>query len=170
MNALARLNMPPAFWRFLAEVRCGDVLRTIARHVPQLGADAFDVAEAVHWIASDYGGSEFDPLRRAANASAFEPGTLAYGPQSEVACLLYNALSHVIAPPHLCEARAEYQRTAGLAAFNVRGAVRTLRNQHATAYVFADGSRFVVGRAGWHRYVGTDGLPYAERIASAVAP
>lgn len=77
---------------------------------------------------------------------------------------------HTTPAPWRCEARAAYRRVAGLAAFNVRGAVRTLRNQHATAYVFSDGSRFVVGRAGWHRYVGTDGLPYAERIASAVAP
>lgn len=98
MNALARLALPAAFWRFLGEVRCGDVLRAVARHVPQLGADAFDVAEAVYWIAADFGGSEFDPLRRAAVASAFEPGCLAYGPQSEAACLLYNALAHVLAP------------------------------------------------------------------------
>ena len=77
MNALARLARPAAFWRVLGEVRCGDVLRAVARHVPQLGADAFDVAEAVYWIAADFGGSEFDPLRRAAVASAFEPGCLA---------------------------------------------------------------------------------------------
>lgn len=81
-----------------------------------------------------------------------------------------DALRAVALPPHLCEAREEYQRTAGLAAFNVRGAVRRIANASAVAYVFADGSRFVVGRAGWHRYCGTDGKPYAERIAGAVAP
>ena len=74
---------------------------------------------------------------------------------------------HAEPMPWRCQARAVYLRTATMAAFNVRCHARTLRNQHATAYVFADGSRFVVGRAGWHRYVGTDGKPYAERVATA---
>jgi hypothetical protein len=78
-----------------------------------------------------------------------------------------EALRTVALPPHLCEARSEYQRTAGLAAFNVQGALRRIANGAAVSYVFADGSRFVVGRAGWHRYLGTDGKPYAERIANA---
>lgn len=78
-----------------------------------------------------------------------------------------EALRTVALPPNLCEAKAEYQRTAGLVAFNVQGAVRRIANGAAVSTEFGDGSRFVVGRAGWHRHFGTDGKPHAERIANA---
>ena len=76
--------------------------------------------------------------------------------------------TNLINRPWECEARAEYVRIATLSAFNLQGVVRTRRNGAASTYVFGDGSKLVVGKAGWHRYHGTDGLPYAERASAVV--
>jgi len=73
------------------------------------------------------------------------------------------------AQPHLCLARDFYVQTAGLAAFNTPAGVVRRGNGRSTTYVFADGSKFVVGVSGYHRYVGLDGWTYAERASSAVA-
>lgn len=96
--SLAKLGFDPMFWQFLAEPKCGDVLRALASEARRLGSelDAFDVAEAVYWIASDYGGSEFCPLRRASNVSEFYPGPLAMGPNGSAAIDLYSAMATVL--------------------------------------------------------------------------
>jgi hypothetical protein len=72
---LACLGFDPAVYRALAEHRKGSaLLRSIAHHVRHYEADQFDVAEALYFLACDYGGSEFCPLRRASNATEFRPG------------------------------------------------------------------------------------------------
>lgn len=46
------------------------------------------------------------------------------------------------------EAYTEYQRVAGMLAFNVRGYIHKARNGAATWYDFADGSRLKVLKSG----------------------
>mgnify|MGYP006359049427 FL=1 len=62
-----------------------------------------------------------------------------------------------------CSARAEYERVRGMVAFNIAGAIRRRRNQHATSYAFPDGSRLCVTIMGVCTYYGTDRKPYATR-------
>jgi len=77
MRTLAALDLAPC-WRELADHHNGAaMLRVIAYHVRNTECDAGDVAEALYWLAYDYGGSEWCPLRRASNVSGYRPGLCA---------------------------------------------------------------------------------------------
>ena len=75
MATLTDFRLPSAVWRFLAEHKRG-ILPILARFA-NLGADGFNVAEALYYLAANYGGSEFCPLRRAENSTGFRPGLMA---------------------------------------------------------------------------------------------
>jgi hypothetical protein len=89
-------SFSPPFWRFLAEVAGGKVMRAMVREARQWDADAFDIAEAVYWLAYGYGESEFCPLRRAATASRYRPGRCDSGPESDAARAIYDAMQCAI--------------------------------------------------------------------------
>lgn len=65
--------------------------------------------------------------------------------------------------PWKCIAREQYERTRGLVAFNVTGATKVRKNQHAIVYEFADRSKFIVYGFGVYAYRGTNGNMYARR-------
>lgn len=72
-----RIALPSEAWSaFLAEVRqyhgCGGIIGCVAEA-------RFSIAQAVCWLAHDYGGSEFDVLRCADNLTGYQPGPLERG-------------------------------------------------------------------------------------------
>lgn len=74
-RTLAALNFDANVWKALGEHQNGAaMLREIASAVRYQEADGFEVAEALYYIAANYGGSEFCPLRRAENATRLNPG------------------------------------------------------------------------------------------------
>lgn len=97
--ALARESFTDgeAFLQFATEAFGEERLRAWAENARGMAAEGFDVAEAVYWLAADWGGSEHDPLRRAENCTGFRPGANDHGPRSAVAMHLYRAMSASLA-------------------------------------------------------------------------
>lgn len=98
---LSAFGFEPQVYRSLSEHRNGSaILRALAAWARN-EADAFDVAEALYFIAHDYGEGQDCPLRAAANATELEPGIgmlsrNAPEPDS-IAAMVYSELESIIA-------------------------------------------------------------------------
>jgi hypothetical protein len=96
VNSLRPLDLPPSVWANLAE-RIGTAgLRLLNRLVRENDLDVWDVAEAIYWLAADYGASEHDPLRKAANCTEYNPGRLHRAPTTDGSRLIYEQLGKIL--------------------------------------------------------------------------
>lgn len=106
------LGLPLDFWRHLRTVLPPDAWREFLETVRATDTDyrydkdcaRFSIAQAVCWLAHDFGGSEFCVLRCADNLTGYSPGPLERGTAPdrdwlahELYTLCANALSKVAA-------------------------------------------------------------------------
>lgn len=90
------MSLSPQTLALLGE-RSPDLVTEFLLHELAWEASEFEMAEALYWLAADYGGSEHDPLRRAANSTGYEPGPFHREPSTEVAFLIYQACGRLLA-------------------------------------------------------------------------
>lgn len=96
MTALTLRDVCGDAWPLVDEALSDQAIASIDAYLaceePDQLALRFGVADALCWLAHDWGGSQSCPLRAAAHAFDFSPGVRASGPEEGLAQSIYDVV------------------------------------------------------------------------------